>query len=303
MQSSKTITDQFEELIKKAKTLNKTHPVVQEENVDDKNKKNELNSAKLEISMLQKRHEMCVVQKNAIKDLINLHKEELQLLESALRTIESEEKKVLEIILRETLDGDSLTRATSVEMVERDNDSAYTKSILPSEDLSTQTTYENLEHEASKSYTSSNNRDPEYSNDEYSYKDELESDESNDYSDNTSEQEDFSSRYSTSRVNTERKVRFSIDDLGVSSETKSNNVSKSNSSYSVTNAARPSNSIRTTISIPQRYNYIRNKNSSLMKEISIKKILEGNRKLDMEEKDQGQRELVRKLHTLYSSKR
>ncbi|POM84206.1 hypothetical protein CmeUKMEL1_11235 [Cryptosporidium meleagridis] len=303
MQSSKTITDQFEELIKKAKELNKTHPVIQEENVDDKNKKNESNSAKLEISMLWKRHEMCVVQKNAIKDLIKIHREELQLLESALRTIESEEKKVLEIIHRETLDADSLTRATSVEMVERDNDSAYTKSIPPFENLSTQTTYENLEHGVSKSYTDSNNRDLEYSNDEYSYKDELESDEFNNYSDNSLEQEDFSSRNTTSRVNTVRKVRFSIDNLGGSSEAKSNNPSNSNSSYSVKNTAWPSNSIKTTISIPQRYNYIRNRNSSLMKEISIKKILEGNRKLGMEEKDQGQRELVRKLHTLYSSKR
>ncbi|KAH8585146.1 uncharacterized protein ELE39_003398 [Cryptosporidium sp. chipmunk genotype I] len=301
MQSSKTITEQFEELIKKAKTLNKTHPVIPEENLVNKNENNKSDSAKTEISMLQKRHEMCIVQKNAIKDLIKLHKEELQLLESALRTIESEEKKILEIILRETLDRDSLTRATSVEMVERDNDSANGKSILASEDLSAPTIYENLEYEGSKGYTSFNNEEPEYSNDEYFYKGELDSDESN-YSDNYSGRENFS-RHKSSKGNSDRKVRFSMDDLGVSSETKSNSAPKLSSNYSATSTARPSNSIKGTISIPQRYNYIRNRNSSLMKEISIKKILEGNRKLDMEEKDQDQRELVRKLHTLYSSKR
>ncbi|OII73896.1 uncharacterized protein cubi_02698 [Cryptosporidium ubiquitum] len=301
MQSSKTITEQFEELIKKAKTLNKTHPIIPEENVASK--KNDLVSVKTEISMLQKRHDMCVVQKNAIRDLIKLHKEELQLLESALRTIESEEKKILEIIFRETLDNDSLTKTTSVEMVERDNDSLHAKSVLTSQNVSTSTTYENLDYEAPKNYADSNYENSEYLNNENSHKKESDSEESNDYSDDYSEQDNLSPKHTVSRrINSDRMVRFSMDDLKISSETKSNPAPKSNST-NLTNTARSSNSIKGVISIPQRYNYIRNRNSSLMKEISIKKILEGNRKLETEEKDEDQRALVRKLHTLYASKR
>lgn len=293
MQSSRTITEQFEELIKKAKTLNKTHPIILEEKPTSK--KNDSASTKTEISMLQKRHDMCVIQKNAIKDLIKLHKEELQLLESALRTIESEQNKILEIILRETLDDDSFTRTTSVEMIEHDNDSVNAKSSLTFQDVSASTTHENLDYENSRSYTSSNHRDPEYSN-------ELDSEESNDYSDNNSEQDSFSSKHKIDRTNSDRKVKFSMDELRINPETKSSLAPKSNSTH-LNKITRSPNSIKGTISIPQRYNYIKNRNSSLMKEISIKKILEGNRKLETEEKDQEQREMVRRLHTLYASKR
>lgn len=289
MQISKTITEQFEELIKKAKELNRTHPVIPLSEAE-RDKGRDSISAKPEISMLQKRHEMCVVQKNAIKDLIKLHNEELQLLESALRTIESEEKKILEIILREAQDADPLARATSVEMVERDNDSVLAGSAA--------TTFEGLDSEALVSYPGSSHEDLECLSGEYSYKDEPGAGEPDGDSDDYSGEEESSSRHEDGR----RRVRFSMEDLGVASETQSSRAPRPSSDY-VASTARPSGSFKGTISISQRYNYIRNRNSSLMKEISIKKILEGNRKLDLEEKDQDQRALVRRLHSLYSSKR
>ncbi|KAJ1609592.1 hypothetical protein OIY81_2228 [Cryptosporidium canis] len=284
MQSSRTITEQFEELIRKAKTLNKTHPVLPDHG-DAKH--NKLISAEPEISMLQKRYDMCVVQKNAIKDLIKLHKEELELLESALRTIESEERNIAAIILRETQEDDSFARTTSVEMVERDNDSVSVRPIAASTQLSAAPTFENLDSNG-----------PEYSSDSYSYKQESDTEEAKSPSDDYSEQENDPLDNASRKPSSERRVRFSMEDLGTHSDRTLNPSPVYNK-----NTARPTNSFKGTISIPQRYNYIRNRNSSLMKEISIKKILDGNRKPDMEDNDQDQRALVRKLHTLYSSRR
>ncbi|KAJ1610116.1 hypothetical protein OJ253_1310 [Cryptosporidium canis] len=284
MQSSRTITEQFEELIKKAKTLNKTHPVLPDHG---DTKHNKLISAEPELSMLQKRYDMCVVQKNAIKDLIKLHKEELELLESALRTIESEERNIAAIILRESQEDDSFARTTSVEMVERDNDSVSVHPIAASTQLSAAPTFENLD-----------SNDPEYSSDSYSYKQESDIEEAKHPLDDYSEQENYPLDNASRKSSSERRVRFSMEDFGAHSDRTLNPSPSYNK-----NTARPTNSFRGTISIPKRYNYIRNRNSSLMKEISIKKILDGNRKPDMEDNDQDQRALVRKLHTLYSSRR
>ncbi|KAF7456653.1 hypothetical protein HWI79_2822 [Cryptosporidium felis] len=301
MQSSRSITSQFEELIKKAKLLSKTHEVVPE--ITEVVKNNVSRPAFFEVSMLEKRHEMCVVQKNTIKDLIKLHKEEILLLESALRTIESEEKKILEIILKESVEESPLTRATSVELIEHDNDSSNTNSLFLSQDPVATEYHDKSGNEISKEFDESYVKQFGEIGEGY-LKSEPESEESEESNSHSERENSPKKQLRSRRSNSNRRVRFSLKELGVISDSDSKQSnSELNSVQNFSSTSRPSNPIRATISIPQRFNYIRNRNSSLMKEVSIRKILDGNRKLAPEERDQDQKAMIRRLHSIYASKR
>ncbi|KAH7648524.1 hypothetical protein FG379_000549 [Cryptosporidium bovis] len=282
MNSSKTITDQLEELIKRAKSLKINEP--SSIHIEDNGENNGINKVtdlySLELKLLDKRLEMCTIQKNAIKGLIKTHKEELELLESALRSILEEEKKIQGIILRESPENDIFSRATSMELVEKDNNSVvddnnsnFKNVVKPDTIYNEESNFiDNYEYNLEARGHSSSGNQSDYSEEENSTYD--------------------NSYYSRESNNFDRKVRFSIEELEhVEPE------------YNKNSARKSRNQIRTTITIPRRFNYLRNKNSSLLKDISIKNILDGGRKPSPDERHVERKELVRQLHNIYGSRK
>ncbi|KAH8739816.1 hypothetical protein FG386_002035 [Cryptosporidium ryanae] len=280
MHNSKTITDQLEELIKRAKSLkvNKHVSIVAEEDNENKDVHKVTDLYSLELKLLDKRLEMCTIQKNAIKELIKTHKEELELLESALRSISEEEKKIQGVIIKESSENDVFSRATSMELIENDNHPVL-DNINSSSNNNEDSSLYNEEIDSSNSYEN------DLTTKKYFFENQSECSEG--------ENSKYSNSYYSKKSNNfDRQVRFSVNDL-----------KHKELEYNKNQSIKNRNLTKTTISIPRRYNYIRNKNSSLLKDISIKKILDGGRKLNLDERDVEQRELVRQLHNIYGSRK
>lgn len=280
MQRSKSITDQLEGLIKKAKKLSFKHDILE----NDKNNDDTLDDQNIYLNILSKRQEICFVQKNTIIDLIKLHKEEIYFLESALRNIEEEEKRIKEILSKEMTNNDFFSKATSIELIENDN-------------LNSQNNIDNSNTNNS-SFEKVIYIDEDYEKyNNYIQTDNIESEESL-KNESDSSKNNSSSEPDKYHHNSDRRVRFSAEDLSLVLDRKS-----SSGSISGRKNIRSKYSLNSTISIPQRFNYIRNRNSSLLKDISINKILNNTRKPDSDESNLDQKAVIRQLHTIYGTKK
>ncbi|OII74422.1 hypothetical protein cand_005220 [Cryptosporidium andersoni] len=236
MQYPQSIVEHLDKLIKQAKSLSESSYI-------DGDITKGLDSNKLiGIDLLRNRRNICMIQKSTMEELIRLYQEELKQLQSALRSIEEEERRIEISLARENMNLDNGSAVTrSLELIERDTVKNWS--------------IEELEFQISQANNEIN-------------EDNL----------NINYNKDENIENSSGDIETSTKSLPPI--LPLKGKTKGKKKEA-----------------RWAITIPQRYNYMRNRHTSQLKDISIKQILAGRKESEIEQKD-----IVRELHKIYNQK-
>ncbi|EEA07743.1 uncharacterized protein CMU_006660 [Cryptosporidium muris RN66] len=236
MQYPRSIVEHLDKLIKQAKALSESSYI-------DGSITRELDSNKLiGIDLLQNRRNICMIQKSTMEELIQLYQEELKQLQSALRSIEEEERRIEISLARENMNLDNGSAATrSLELIERDTVRNWSIEEL-----------EEFQISQANDEINKDNLNINYNKDE------------------------------------------NIEDSSGDIETSTKNLPPI---LPLKGKTKGKKEARWAITIPQRYNYMRNRHTSQLKDISIKQILAGRKEPEIEQKD-----IVRELHKIYNQK-
>ncbi|KAL7067492.1 hypothetical protein ACR3K2_20580 [Cryptosporidium serpentis] len=236
MQYPQSIVEHLDKLIKQAKALSESSYI--DENITKKSDNNQL----IGIDLLQNRRNICMIQKSTMEELIRLYQEELKQLQSALRSIEEEEKQIEISLARENINFDNGSVITrSMELIEQDTVKNW-----------------NLEELEEFQILQANNKIDE---------------------------DNLSISYNKDK---------NIENLSEDIDTSTKNLPPILPLKSKVKGKKES---RWAITIPQRYNYMRNRHTSQLKGISIKQILTEKKEPEIEQKD-----IVCELHKIYKQK-